>query len=147
MEKHIYKEVIVPASIKKVWKAWTDEKEIMKFFAPIAKIELQIGGAFEMYFLLDNPKGLQGSEGVKILSYVPEKMLSFDWNAPPEFPEIRKKKTWIVIFFEEADKKTMLKLYHFGWKKGEDWDKVYNYFQNAWDIVLKRFQEYCDRNQ
>ena len=144
MEKHIYKKIVVPLPIKKVWKAWTDKKEIINFFAPKAGIELEIGGMYELYFLLDNPPGLQGSEGAKILSYIPEKMLSFSWNAPPEYPEIRKQKTWVVIFFEGKEKKTSLELYHFGWKKGKDWNEVYDYFQNAWELVLKRFRENCE---
>lgn len=45
-----------------------------------------------MYFNLNAPSGKKGSEGMKILSFLPETMLSFEWNAPPDFPEIRGQK-------------------------------------------------------
>ena len=71
--KILKKSVSVKANPERLWRMWTDENEISKFFSSKAKIELKIGGAFEMYFLLDNPSGSQGSEGMKILSYLPEK--------------------------------------------------------------------------
>jgi hypothetical protein len=31
-------------------------------------------------------------------------------------------------------------LTHLGWWEGEEWAKVYQYFKNAWDIVLGRLE-------
>ncbi len=70
-----------PAATRAAW--WAQE----------SWIELRIGGAFEVYFLLDQPRGAQGAEGFRILSYRPLEMLSFSWNFPPEIPEIRSAQT------------------------------------------------------
>lgn len=96
---------------------------------------------------MENPVGLRGGEGCKILSFLPNKMLSFTWNAPPEYMEIRnhKHKTWVVVNFKFIDnKKTKVILYHLGWLKGKDWTDVYNYFDTAWDIVLEWFDKSCN---
>lgn len=145
MEKHIYKEIVIPARITEVWNAWTVKKELLKFFAPEAEIELKIGSKYEMYFLPDKPAGLRGGEGNRILSFIPEKMLSFEWNAPPNFPNVRQEKTWCVLFFEKIDlNSTKIEFYHLGWQKGNEWDQVYDYFQKAWDFVLGNLRTFFE---
>ena len=94
MEKYVE----VSASVEQVWNAWTTSEGIAGFFAKDHKFELKPGGAFEMYFL---PEGSpeRGSEGCKVLSYLPFKMFSFSWNAPPNLPEVRPQHTTVVIAF------------------------------------------------
>lgn len=148
--KVIFKTKIVNCSIDTVWWKWTTHEGLLTFFGPDNKIKLKLGGAFEIYFLLDNAKGLQGVEGCKIISYLPKKMLSFTWNAPPEHPEIRNHnhKTWVVLNFNSiSGKQTEVELNHLGWLDGEKWDEVYNYFDSAWDTVLKWLEESCEKNK
>jgi len=145
MNKYIYKEIVIATRISEVWKAWTEAEIITKYFAPEAKIEMRLGGMYEIYFLLNNPPGSRGGEGNQILSFVPQKMLSFSWNAPPQFPNVRKEKTWCVLFFEKLDlNSTKIKFYHLGWKDGEEWDQVYDYFHKAWDYVLGNLKKYFE---
>ena len=71
-------------------------------------------------------------------------MLSFSWNAPPEYPTVRhdEHKTWVVVEFHPvASNKTLVNLTHSGWLEGEDWDKVYAYFDKAWEVVLHWLDE------
>jgi len=113
MPRVIQKEVIVPASLAEVWNAWTTVRGVASFFAPKAKLELAIGGTYEMYFDPDAPPGSQGSEGCKVLSYLPQQMLSFDWNAPPQFPNVRKERTRLVILLVElGERRVKVKLTH-----------------------------------
>ena len=141
----IRKEVRVNASIEKVWKAWTTNDGATTFFAPKAKIELTLGGSYELYFDLQAPKGSQGGEGCRVLSFLPMEMLSFEWNAPSEFPNVReeqaRKHTWVVVqFCPLASEQTRVRLTHLGWREGEEWEKVFQYFLRAWDIVLGRLE-------
>jgi len=105
--KIIKKTKVVNCSIDTVWWKRTTHEGLLTFFRSDNKIALKLDGAFEIYFLMDNPKGLRGGEGCKIINYVPKEMLSFTWNAPPEYPEIRnhKHKTWVVEGFKLIDKK------------------------------------------
>jgi len=36
--------------------------------------------------------------------------------------------------------KIQLTLIHLGWREGEEWEKVFQYFLRAWDIVLGRLE-------
>ena len=139
--KSIEKEIIIDASLEDVWHAWTTENGVVTFFAPKANLEFKIGGKYEMLFDLNKPFGKQGSEGSKILSYLPNKMLSFDWNAPPEFGPLRDERTIVVLLFDkEGDTETKVHLSHIGWGEGDEWDKLYQYFLKAWNVVLGRLK-------
>jgi uncharacterized protein YndB with AHSA1/START domain len=142
MMKFIEKSCIVDASLESVWQAWTTSEGAEAFFAPKADIELAIGGKYELLFDLDSPEGLRGSEGMKIQSFIPERMLAFDWNAPPSMPDVRSQKTWVVLEFIELDEELCeATLFHLGWGEGKEWDEAYAYFERAWSIVLSRFEK------
>ncbi|MBN2227420.1 MAG: SRPBCC domain-containing protein [candidate division Zixibacteria bacterium] len=136
-ERILTKEVVVQAEIGDVWKAWTTTDGITTFFAPRANVDLRPGGVFEIYFIMSEPYGLRGSEDCRILSYLPETMLSFEWSAPPSFGVLRDVRTQVVLQFEKADaEKTIVRLAHLGWGIGEEWDRLYDYFDTAWSYVL-----------
>jgi uncharacterized protein YndB with AHSA1/START domain/uncharacterized protein YciI len=135
-------EITVPASAADVWKAWTTSEGIPTFFGYAAKVELRTGGPFEVYINPMGAPGQRGSEGCKVLSFVPNEMLSFTWNAPPTFPEIRAQRTFVVLRFEQvAPEKTRVRLAHLGWGAGEHWDQVFGYFTRAWPNVLKHLEQ------
>jgi uncharacterized protein YndB with AHSA1/START domain len=143
--KTLHKEIVVSAAREPVWKCWTTSEGMKSFFATESKIELTPGGAYELYLGPPMAVGGRGSEGCKVLGFLPGEILSFDWNAPPKFPEIRKERTCVVFRFEPAGEgKTRVILDHHGWGEGAKWDAVYQYFDGAWDFVLdslkKRFE-------
>ena len=144
MNKIIHKTCIVPAIPQEVYDRWTTNEGSILFFASKCDIELKIGGKYEHYFLLDNEPGLQGSEGCKVLSYIPNKMFSFSWSAPPHIPEVRNHdhKCWVVVLFNEYEHSSCLvELFHMGFLEGEAWDETHQYFENAWEIVLNNLKE------
>lgn len=139
-DRILRKEVEVTASLEQVWETWTTTEGTQSFFADHAHVELRPGGLFEIYFNPDALEGQRGSEGCRILSYLPETMLSFEWNAPPSFGELRYQHTRVVILFTESPEgKIKLHLSHLGWGQGEQWDELYAYFDRAWDYVLSSF--------
>ena len=136
------KEVTVPTSLDSAWEAWTTTEGVKTFFASSAKVELRVGGPFEMYFNTDAPKGSQGSEDCHILSYLPMQMLSFEWNAPPSFGELRDKRTQVILMFDRVDAAhTKVTFTQLGWGEGEKWDELYAYFDKAWSYVLGNFSK------
>ena len=137
--RELRKEVTVAAPLAEVWNAWTTTDGVTGFFAPAAKVEARIGGPYEIYFAPSQPEGLRGSEGCKIHSVVPMKMLAFEWNAPPTIPAIRDSGVHTLVYIELKElgpDKTQVTMTHTGWGVGEDWDKTYAYFDRAWDAVL-----------
>jgi uncharacterized protein YndB with AHSA1/START domain len=138
-ERRLRKQVTVAAPLAEVWKAWTTTEGVKTFFGPEAKIEAVVGGPFEIYFGPSQPEGLRGSEGCKVHSVVPMKLLAFTWNAPPTIPVIRNSGVHTVVYVELDELRrgeTRVTITHVGWGAGEDWDKTYQYFDRAWDAVL-----------
>ena len=141
MERILRKSVVVSASLSDVWSSWTTSKGAETFFAPKARISLRVSGEYEILFNPHAQPGSRGAEGLKILSYVPEQMLSFEWRAPPDFPRIRNEKSWVVVQLEKIGrKKVRVTLCHLGWKGGSEWNGAYRYFNRAWDLVLARLR-------
>ena len=138
-------EVLVDAKLSDVWHAWTTNEGVRSFFADESQVDLAIGGPYEMYFLPDAERGKRGGEGCRVLSYLPEEMLSFSWNAPPKFAHARQHFTWVVLRFDEPmPGKVRVRLTHLGWQEmqaahpehAEEWNQVREYFSKAWPRVL-----------
>jgi len=85
-ERSLDKEVIIDATIDQAWDAWTTGAGITSFFAPEAKIEPHVGGAFAIYMNPLAEPGLRGADDMHFMALQPKKMISFDWNAPPSLP-------------------------------------------------------------
>ena len=145
-ERAIDKSVEVPATLDEAWAAWTTREGIITFFAPDAKIEPRVGGAFQIYIDPGAPPGMKGADDMRFMALQPKQMISFDWNAPPSLPEARAQRSFVVVRFEPvADRLTRVSLHHTGWGSGGEWDKAYAYFDRAWGGVLanlkKRFEQ------
>ncbi|TFG82983.1 MAG: SRPBCC domain-containing protein [Spirochaetales bacterium] len=138
----LYKETIVKASLDEAWRAWTTDEGAREFFSPSTRIDLRIGGPYEIYFDLEAEPGFRGGEGNRILSFLPKSMLSFEWNAPPSFRQFRDIRTYVVVNFEPAGSgKVRVRVHHLGWGADAGWRSVYDYFDRAWDIVLGNFRK------
>ncbi len=144
-ERAIDKAVVVKAGLDEAWAAWTTREGIVSFFAPDARIEPRVGGAFSIHFDPGAAPGLKGADDMRYLALQPKKMLSFDWNAPPSLPEARAQRTFVVLRFAPVDAQTTrVTLHHTGWGDGGEWDRAYTYFDRAWGAVFanleKRFE-------
>jgi uncharacterized protein YndB with AHSA1/START domain len=136
----------VPASTERVWQAWTTRAGLNEFFGEDSRVELRLGGSFEIYMRKTAPDGQRGSEGCTILSYLPGEMLSFTWNAPPKFAHARGKHTWVVVQLTPLDEqRTRVRLVQQGFDEMRaanpdhvaEWNEVETYFRNAWPQVLE----------
>ncbi|MEO5764318.1 MAG: SRPBCC domain-containing protein [Casimicrobiaceae bacterium] len=77
-ERAIEKTAVVNATVDQVWDAWTTRAGIVSFFAPDAKIEPVVGGAFQIYIDPAVPPGQKGADDMRFMALQPKKMLSFD---------------------------------------------------------------------
>jgi len=136
-DRAIRKEVVVPAPVADVWKAWTTNEGMRSWLVPDSKIDLRPSGPYEVYFVAGGRIGERGSEGCQVLSYLPERMLSFSWNAPPPMVEARKRRTFVVLEFIPQGKETKLVLTNGGYGTDKVADESFAYFDRAWDMVLQ----------
>lgn len=136
----------VAARTDVVFAAWTSTAGITAWLVDEARVELRIGGPFELYFLPQEAPE-RGSEGCRVLTFVPDELLAFTWNAPPQFAELRPARTWCVVRFEALDDGTRVTLTHTGWPDrgfddGSRWPEVFAYFERAWPTVMKALVEH-----
>ncbi len=137
----VVRSVEVLADLDLVWKTWTTREGVESFFAPKAKVEAYPGGAFEMYFMQDAPKGKQGSEGCVVVALEPERSLAYTWNFPPTIPSLRDAHTLVTVNFEKGRMGgTLVTIKHDGFQAGADWTEGRSYFGEAWETVLKRLK-------
>lgn len=138
-ERGIYLSRVVDAPRADVWAAFTTAEGARTFFAPGAHIEPRVGGAYELYFMPEAPPGDRGSDGCTILEIEPPSRLAYTWNFPPSLPAIRHEKTRVTLDFTAEDGgRTHVAMRHTEWREGPDWDRGFEYFQVAWQVVLDR---------
>lgn len=136
------KSVLVPSSVSRVWALWTTQEGVTSIGPDQAWVELKVGGAYEWYFMPE-PAGLRGSEGCRVLAFLPERFLAFSWNAPPTIPALRERGplTQVVLEFAPEGEQTRLTLHHLIEGQGADWEAYRAYFDRAWDMVLAKVRE------
>jgi uncharacterized protein YndB with AHSA1/START domain len=145
LERAIDKSIEIPATLDQAWQAWTSREGIVSFFAPGAVIDPRVGGAFHIHFDPGAAAGSRGADDTRYMALQPQRMVSFDWNAPPSLPEARAQRTFVTVRFAAVDAgTTRVTLHHTGWGDGGEWDRAYAYFDRAWGAVLanlkKRFE-------
>ncbi len=143
--RHFVKETTIAAPCSEVYAAWSDATQFTHTYDSgdpgqselAANIELEIGGRYE--WLWD---GKLGSNGCQVLSYIPGRMISFSWNAPPTQPESRARHTWVVVELESLSAlETAVRLTHLGFGRAPHWDETHDYFSQAWEHVLRQFKK------
>ncbi|MGP1347360.1 MAG: SRPBCC family protein [Phycisphaerales bacterium] len=176
----IVAEALLNADPTRVWKLLTTEEGVADWLIgrsddgqPNCNIELRVGGPYELFFAPDAPEGQRGADGCTITSFLPNRMLSFTWNAPPIYPEQRTLRTWVVIELEQVPSQaeweanprtgefqTRLRLTHLGWPADGlaaevpplpngypgGWPGVRAYFQRAWPNVVTALKNHCASN-
>jgi uncharacterized protein YndB with AHSA1/START domain len=137
-------EATVDAPVASVWHAWTTSQGAETFFAEKANIDLQLGGAYEIFF---NPADERMStKGRKVLSYEPERMVSFEWNLPlDQFPELKDNLTWFVVDFTSLDSsRTRVTVTQLGLKRGPVWERAARHMQQGWSELAERLKARFD---
>jgi len=117
-----------------VWAWWTTAEGIKSFLSAGARIDPRVDGELEVLFSPDSPPGQRGAEGLRIIAFEPSRRFVFTWNAPAEQPEIRAQRTVVEVRLAPLPSGgTRLTFIHWGWGTGPQWDKAYDYFDNAWN--------------
>jgi uncharacterized protein YndB with AHSA1/START domain len=136
----------INAPVDTVWSRWSTVAGLKKFFAPAANIELKTFGHLDILFAPGQPAGQRGAENNMILAVQEKQMLSFTWDAPPTFPEVRRQRTSVIVRFVAIGvTRTQVNFTQIGFGSGPEWDAVYNYFGPAWaSFVLPNLKYSCE---
>ena len=146
-DKVLQLSIIVPATVKEVWKLFTTDEGLKKWIAPVAKIDMKIGGSIRTNY--DSNKTVDDSSSIKldIINYIQYEMLTLKVNLNNSFPAEAKKEDKnlqeILQFVKVGEHETKIISTMVGWGQGSHWDKAYSFFEkgNVWTYkeILKLF--------
>ena len=137
MSNEITKSIPVDAPETVVFKALTDERELVRWMAKSAKMDAREGGGYELRFY-SAARSAETTALGKIVGYVPNKKLACTFissedepGAPPSLL------TWNLERGPEG--KTMVTLVRSGFR-GDPYREIL-----AWGYYLERLAAYCSR--
>jgi len=145
----VYTDKIIDAPIDIVWEDWTTAEGLESFFASKAIVETRPGGAYELWFAPEAPKGQRGAEDGIIIGLQNEddgtRMISFTWAMPPYMEDIRPHMTIVQLWFMPLPNgKTRLRLFHTGFGDTPAWQKGRDYFAKTWPDVMARYDAHIN---
>lgn len=127
--------VIIAAPVGKVWDAYTTSAGYASWAAPIAQVDLRVGGSIRTNY---DPKAKIGDPNtitLRIVSYVPGRMLTLQADVSQNWPEVLKEQAahlYNVILFEEvAPRKTRLISYGLGYRDNKEMRDLMDFFIKA----------------
>jgi len=147
MEKIIQIKVELDCDVFNAFKIFTVNKLLEKWLTEKADVETKIGGKYELFWEPENREN-NSTIGCKITGIEKNKFISFDWKGPVQFKSFMNFSdplTHVIVFFSHKDssdtEKSVIHLFHTGWKKGLEWQYARNYFENAWIKALEVLRE------
>lgn len=129
------------ANVEVVWQAFTTSEGLTQWMAPLADIELKVGGKMRSNY---NPEGKLGDATTienTILSFDPQRMLSLKATKYPKgFPfEKAAKPTWSIFYFSKLDStRTKVTVVGLGYMDDEESKKMRSFFKFANKQVLDK---------
>jgi uncharacterized protein YndB with AHSA1/START domain len=138
-ERTLCHEAIVAAPVAEVWRLWSISEGLASWVAPVAAIDLRVGGIWEASYDRNAVIGAPGNIRNRVLSYAPERMLSIAVDsAPPNFPHRDLVgNLWTVIELEPVNAQTTrVRVAMYGYGAGDGYDALYAHFDrgNAWTL-------------
>jgi len=115
-------EVRVPGKRDVVWAAFTTTEGLDSWLWKDCSVDLRKGGGWLVHF---TPTSTGGGTIERIK---PGREITIHAMAPEQFPTVRSVGTTATFQFEaQGDTATLVRLVQTGWKRGEEWDKAFDY--------------------
>lgn len=131
-QRSLHWELVVPATVEEVWRAWSVSEGIAEWSAPGGYVDMRPGGVWEAYFDPERPKGQRGSEGNEILAVLPGRLLVLRAGAPRWFPTVREERTTFTLTLTPVGRHhTLVQGTQTGWKEGDEWEEAFWYLARA----------------
>jgi uncharacterized protein YndB with AHSA1/START domain len=147
-EKVMRLECTIPLKVSDAWKLFTTDEKLKKWIAPLAHIELKVGGYIITNY--DEKKSLTDSSAIKlpIISFIDNELLVLkvilNNNFPKNVRDSDENLQEIIQFVKIDATHTKITSSMIGWGTGSDWDKAYNFFVkgNEWTYkeLLKNYK-------
>ena len=146
-ERFLRFEIIVNTTIDETWKVIATEEGIKKWMAPVAILDLRIGGVLKTNYNEAAKIDDKGTITLGIISYIPSEILTYKITLNELFAEKCRKEDknlqHIIQLKSLGENKTKIVSTMVGWGQGKEWDEAYTFFEkgNEWTFqkLLKTF--------
>jgi len=141
MQNIIQIKVELNCNVSEAFEFFTVNQKLESWLPEKAEVEPKVGGKYELFW---DPKNreINSTIGCKITSIEKDKFLSFEWKGPEMFQSFMNfcdPLTHIVVVFTSSlndPKKSLVYLFHSGWRDDPEWLEARNYFEKAWSGAL-----------
>ena len=146
MENIIHITIELDCEVQKAFNMFTVNKSLENWLTQKADVDPKLGGKYELFWDPTN-KEINNTIGCKITGIENGSFISFDWKGPVEFRSFMNNAdplTHVIIFFSPKDNepnKTIIYLFHTGWRKDAEWVEARTYFENAWKNALQGLKD------
>jgi len=139
-EDELRKTIVVDASAAIVFKALTDETELVQWMPTGAKMDARVGGEYEFRYYWPE-RNVDSTARGKILELIPNNKLSYTWNAQKKGSTAAFKESIVTWILDELpDGKTRVTLIHSGESKEVRQDR-----ERGWSHFLGQLANFCKK--
>ncbi len=141
-------ERVIKATPERIWKAWTDAKELENwFFSKTEEIDARKDGGYRILWEGNDPEHSHTRWG-NYLEFDPPKKLVFEWMGvgpkknpaePGSDPQVDSR-TVVSITLSPVENGTLVKIVHTGWCEGEVWRGSRDSHQGGWAFYLENLE-------
>jgi uncharacterized protein YndB with AHSA1/START domain len=148
-EKALRIETVVSASTQEVWDAFTTPAGITGWIAPVAKLDLRVGGTLSTHYDKKAVIGDPGTIRLQIINYLEGELITFKVNLNESFAKSLQEEDdnlqEIVQIVSLGKGRTKIISTMIGWGTGKDWDDAYKFFVKGNEWSYKGLMKYLSR--
>lgn len=142
-ERTLCHEIVIAAPAAEVWRLFSTSEDLNSWVAPVAAIDLRVGGTFESSYNPSSRIGAPGNIRNRVVAFAPESLLVLQVaEAPTGFPhpnEVRELTT--VIALESIDEAhTRVRVTMLGYREGAAFDALYGFFDRGNALTLEHLR-------
>lgn len=134
-------EIEIDAAPEEVWDAITDAEELARWFPLEAAAEPGAGGSLTYSW----GPGVEGT--CRIETWEPPRHLGTRWFDSPEGGDEARRRIAVDWHLEGRGGKTVLRLVHSGFGRGEEWDDEFHSTDRGWEFELRSLRHYLSHHR
>jgi uncharacterized protein YndB with AHSA1/START domain len=149
-ETILTQDIWINAPVKDVWAAFTTGAGWIRWSAPVAEIDLKVGGTIKSHYTANAKIGDEGTITLHILNYVPERLLTIRAELQDNWPEVMKvdhEKLMNVLVFEKVNEnRTHVISYGLGYGDAPIYQKLLKFFGPANEGLYKKLKAVLEKD-
>ena len=137
-ERVLRLEMVIPVGRPEAWKLFSTAEGWKKWAAPVVSMDFRVGGQVQTHYDKRKAIGDAGTIRLPIINYLEGEMISLRVILTETFTSKVRQEDQnlqeIIQLVDLGNGKTKIVSSMMGWGKGQEWDKVYDFFAkgNEW---------------